>query len=325
MLTAQRHKRLHLIVAVLFFCFQLASCGPSKGELATATAQAESILATSSHQTQVVADAEATNAAETQQSASATVAAETQAAQQATDAAEQATQAAAATSSAGTATAEFQQAATATEKYVASVTKSARETATQEARIAVATSTGSELYGLVNELADGGYISTTAGTYHPLNSFRKSWAQLYWYQWWDSGFAPDNFVIKAHAAMDSATTYSDSLSGCLIIFRENGVDDHYLFRVTMYGWAGIERSTKNGFVKVGNGYYGNINERTPELDFALAVDGDIMSAFINGEKTFKTNYNGINSGALGFGLVSATNKSFGTSCELTDIELWILE
>jgi hypothetical protein len=304
------------------------SCGPSEAEMAKIATQTQAVMETFEGQTQAVLDKNATDTAGTQIAEEATKeAAEiaTSVAEQATETASEATQQAEATYSAGTATAEFHQAATATQEFVSTATQSALSTATKEAKIAAATNEAAGLYADVLDLAEGGYIRSANGSYNTVLPFDRSWAQLYWYRWTDSGFAPDNFVLKAHAFMDSAAAYSDNVSGCLVIFRENGVDNHYLFIITMYGNARIERSTGNNFLDVGNGYYGSIYERTQEMDLLLAVDAENMSAFVNGAEVFTARDTAIDSGNLGFGLISATNKDFGTRCQLRNIELWILE
>lgn len=275
--------------------FSLSACGPSEAEIATSNAQ-----------TQAVIDALATEVAGTQE-------------------ARQSTQDAETTSNAATATFEFQQASTATQAYASTATRSAQKTATQEASIAAATDEASSMYAKVRQLAAGGHIDHARGTYHRLPGFNESWAQIYWYQWWYTQFSPADFVIRADAVMDSAASYADSSSGCAVVFREEGSENHYLFFVNMYGWAGVDRVYKGRMSRIGGGSYGPGSVRTDELHFLLAVDGDKFTAFVNNEKTFTQHDSTLTSGNLAISLLSGTNRGFGTKCQMTNIELWIMD
>lgn len=270
---------------ILLTC-TLMSCSPSESEIATSNAQ-----------TQAVIDAQATDAAGTQDAI-------------------QATQDAESTSSAATATFEFEMAST--------TTKAAQKTATREATVVAATAQASSMAERVQELAAAGYISRSRGSYHRLPSFNETWAQIYWYQWWHTGFSPPDFVIRADAKMDSAASYADSASGCAIVFREEGTENHYLFTVNMYGGVGLERVYKGRFTRIGSGSYGSSSVRTEELHVLLAVDGDTFSAFVDGEEMFKRTDTVLTSGNLALSLLSGTNRGFGTKCQMTNVELWIL-
>ncbi len=208
---------------------------------------------------------------------------------------------------------------------MSTVTRSAEETAAKDAEIAAATAAAASMYDQVRDLSTDGYISDTGGRYHALSDFNETWAQIYWYQWWYTKFSPPDFVLRTDVTMDSAAAYADSASGCAIVFREDGTENHYLAVVDMYGGVSLSRVYKGRMANIGWDTYGSINVRTDRLQFMLAVQGDKISAFVDGEHVLTRIDTVLTSGNLALSLLSGTNKDFGTKCQMKNIELWILD
>jgi hypothetical protein len=274
----------------------LGACGPSEAEVATAYAE-----------TQAVVDARTTEAAATQKAI------------QATDDMRE-------TSIAASATVAFEAAATETRAIEVTSTRIAERTAAKEATIAVATGSARSLYDKVLELAGDGYLSTTDGEYHEISDFDKSWAQINWYQWWHTDHSPRDFVIRADAYWDSASETANWFnSGCGFVFREKNADNHYLAFLAMDGNVRFARSVRGVWRNLGYSYYGKLDIPMGNAEIMLVVEGEWFTFFVNGEKVHSRQDQGLHSGSLALTLLSGTNKSYGTRCRMTNIELWILD
>jgi hypothetical protein len=78
----------------------------------------------------------------------------------------------------------------------ASVTAEAAAILTETASVnAEATAQAQGMASIVKQLASEGLLENTAGTYSKLDDFNETWAQIGWYQWWNTGLAPTDFVI----------------------------------------------------------------------------------------------------------------------------------
>jgi hypothetical protein len=125
--------------------------------------------------------------------------------------------------------------------------------------------------------------------------------------------------------MDSAANYADSRSGCAIVFREDGAENNYMLGVNMYGYVFLRRIYNGNLSDLSGESYGIQSVRTEELQFMLAVDGDMITAFVDGEHVLTRRDSILTSGNLALSLFSGTNRDFGAKCHLTNIELWIIE
>lgn len=280
----------------LLVLLALFACGPSKAEIATSSAQ-----------TQAVIDALASEVAGTEQAV-------------------QATQDAEATSVAGTVTQEFNEAATATMEMSMRETEAAEKTATRVASIAASTEMAASMYDQVVELASYGYLSSAGGTYHTLPTFDESWAQINWYQWWRTGYKPRDFVIRADASWDSASDKANWFnSGCGFVFRETGVQNHYLAFLGLDGNVQFMRSVRDVQRNLGYSYSEKLDVPKGNAQIMLVVEDDTFTFFVNGEKVHTRQDFSLTDGELGLTLLSGTNKGYGTRCRMTNIELWILK
>jgi hypothetical protein len=317
---ARMLKRINLLLIIVCMLLGQTSCNPLQVDTqATETVfQAETQQAQSAkttRQAQFTANAQATiRAAETIQFR------ETQKAEQAT----------AAVDTTGTAEAQATQAAyiTATAKAVAAGTAEVfhQQTVTAEAN-KQATARAEPMLDLVTSLAGDGYLSTTQGIYYPLLDFDESWAQLGWYWFFPTGFSPTDFVFSAHTEWDSAIRSTEAeTTGCGIVFRENGEDNHYLVYLSISGNVYFARNYKQYFTVIGQNYYGPVGEPPQgQADIVLAVEGNYVTFLVNGEKVLRQYDEVFSSGSLDYTLISGTNKDYGTHCRMTNVKLWVIK
>lgn len=183
-----------------------------------------------------------------------------------------------------------------------------------------------EMEALVQSLADEGYLSSASGTYHELEDFDETWAQLNWYQWWYTGFEPEDFVISAHTEWDSASDKADWWnSGCGFVFRELGADDHFLAYLSMEGYVTLSEVRNGNYIDLGYNRYGKVDTPKGEADVVLVVEGPMLHFFVNGERVYSRPGIRERAGSLGLTLLSGTNKGYGTRCEMEDVGLWVID
>ncbi|MBW7893117.1 MAG: hypothetical protein H3C48_19270 [Chitinophagaceae bacterium] len=241
----------------------------------------------------------------------------TQAAEQAERATQQAEQAikeaAAATEAANAA-----EAAAATQEADAFM----KQTAEVEAQ---ATAQAQGMADAVQSLVQQGVLNSSSGTYYWMEDFTQSWAQIGWYQWWSTGLAPTNFVIRAHTEWESGSRTANWYeSGCGFVFREEDEDNHYMIFLALDGNVYLKGYVDGKYREFGKGYYGKVDFAKGSADVMLAVEGDNITYFVNGEKVLQRKNNELKSGDLALTLMSGTNKDFGTRCRMSDIEIWDL-
>ena len=200
-----------------------------------------------------------------------------------------------------------------------------RDTAT-EAAIVEATAQAQSMLDLVQALYHDGVLTTTAGTYYSLEDFDKSWAQINWYMWWYTGLSPTDFVIRADASWDSASTSANWwASGCGFVFREDGVPNHYLAYLGLDGYVYFARTVRDKRASLGYSYYGRLDTPSGQAQIMLVVEGTKITFFVNGERVHTRQDQGLSSGNLALTLLSGINTGFGTRCRMTNIELWELD
>jgi hypothetical protein len=191
---------------------------------------------------------------------------------------------------------------------------------------AQATQQAQDMLAVVERLADDGVLTGTAGAYYSLPDFDQSEAQLDYYFPYPTGRSAADFVVRADAAWESASTTANWWnSGCGFIFRINGRGDHYAVYLGLDGQAYLFKSINNIFTNMGSSYYGKVDVPAGEAALMLAAQGATITFFVNGEQVHQRTDASLRSGLLAYTLVSGTNKDFGTRCQMTDVELWILE
>ena len=178
---------------------------------------------------------------------------------------------------------------------------------------------------LVQEYYDEGYLPSVEGEYIPLADFEEDWAQMDWYKWWTFDLSASTFVMNGHFNWSSAIDRPE-VSGCGFAFNvsENGAYAVFVDkdRILFLNDKGYEVGKTRGS--------GRVSFSLPaETDFTLIVNNADHKAIVlvdsefNGEYAFSRNES--ISGPVGYSILSGTNKDFGTHCEITNAELWIIE
>jgi hypothetical protein len=185
----------------------------------------------------------------------------------------------------------------------------------------------------VKKYVDSGYLSSTDGTLYFLDDFQQELAKKNYLDVGSAGY--DNkikdFAVWADVKEESAGPVNyPEFSGCGFVFHFEDNGDQYYTLVTKdsilvayclvsagghCGRAGKTRGT--GTVKLGSPF---------NAHFEFIVNGTHAYALVNGgfvaEYTlFSDKIN--NPGYFGYGMISGTNKDYGTRCEITNAKLWV--
>ena len=173
---------------------------------------------------------------------------------------------------------------------------------------------------------DDGVLPTMDGTYHRLEDFDESIAKINRFYWWDTGYAPENFVIRVDANWDTASELTNwDRSGCAFAF---GLEDDKNYN---YTWLGLD-----GFVnlrRVQKGYWqwiakrpnGKLSIPEGEAEIMMVVFDKRITIYVNGEKELSEYDSLYTAGKLGLSVYSGTNTGFGTRCKMSNIDLMIFE
>lgn len=212
-----------------------------------------------------------------------------------------------------------------------SVTKDSQQTVTIEGdAVAAADPVAAELSSQVQKLSDEGRISTTDGTYIKLEDFSEDMAQIGFLTYWYFDFELEHFVLSAHVKWSTALDTSDT-SGCGIVFglEETGAYQDY------YGV--ILDKSRIYFTYTKSGYYYELGKTsgTGRLSFGNPAEADLIllvydkRAFVYVDDEFIGEYTLSNDkpleGKFGFGLISGTNRDYGTRCEISNAGIWSLK
>lgn len=236
------------------------------------------------------------------------------------------------TAQAGTVQAQVVRTAEAAQSTASMANRLATGTAGAATRVARATSTALPMADAVQRLVSEGYLTHGNGYYEALLDFFREWAQINWYQWYATGKAPRDFVVRANAAWQSASNRANWFnSGCGFVFRETpreGDDqalNHYLAYLGLDGVVYMARQTNGQYVELGKASYGRVGVPDGEAQIMLAVEGDQFHFFVNDQHVLTREDGLLDSGNLNYTLLSGTNRDFGTRCEMTQVGLWWLE
>jgi hypothetical protein len=180
------------------------------------------------------------------------------------------------------------------------------------------------MQALVDSLANEGYLQNTRGTDYHIVPFDKSWAQMNWYRWWETGFRPANFVIHTHTSWWSASRKANWwASGCGFVFHEADEENHYFIGLTLDGVVALHKVQSGAYTSLAHNLYEDVGVPNGSAEITLVVENGWITYFVNDKEVVRARDTSMPTGALGLSLISGTNKDFGTRCQMTDIELWV--
>jgi hypothetical protein len=194
---------------------------------------------------------------------------------------------------------------------------------------ATVTAIYNNFFSKVQTFKDEGLIPSTDGEYMLVDGFNDRFAQIGWlrYQYFD--FEVEQFVFNADISWRTAVDTSDT-SGCGIVFgvQEKGDNNEY------YGVV-LDKS-RIYFTIARSGYYYELGKTrgTGRLDYGNPAEAEFTilvydnHAYVYVDDNFVGEYTLSQDkelrGKFGYGIISGTNKDYGTKCMITNARMWDL-
>jgi len=206
------------------------------------------------------------------------------------------------------------------------VTNDARQTVAIE-KDAVSDPIADALLAQVQKYKEEGHIPTTDGELIKFDDFKQTFSQLGYYQAYPTDLELENFVFAGHLKWSTATA-TDDTSACGILFGgQPDSSDYAVFLDKSRVYFSSSTATTNFELGKTSGT-GRISFGNPaEADFSLVVYQTHAYVYVDGE--FIGEYTLSSSkplkGVFGYGIISGTNKDYGTSCEITNAAVWSLK
>jgi hypothetical protein len=138
----------------------------------------------------------------------------------------------------------------------------------------------------------------------------------------------DSFVYSGHLKVSTAAQTSDT-SACGIFFGYNERGDEYaaLLDKSRIYFSSVD-GVKNQYSELGKtSGTGKVDLENPfEADFVVIAHQNYAYVLVNGELIGEYTLSKDKSmkGGLGYGVISGTNKDYGTRCEATDASVWLV-
>ena len=198
-----------------------------------------------------------------------------------------------------------------------SATAKVQQQATAQAQVMIQT---------IERLQKEGVINTTEGEYARVEDFDESWAQLGWYRWWETDYSMEDFVVAAYVMWNTASDKSNwPETGCGFVFAESDNDNHNLAYLALDGYVRLSHQRKGNWKTLASRKYGKVSIPEGEAQIMLVVFDKHITFYVN-QTQVASAYDGLLApGDLNYTLLSGTNKDYGTRCQMTNVDLWIIK
>jgi hypothetical protein len=190
----------------------------------------------------------------------------------------------------------------------------------------IATQNFEEIFSKVLQFEEEGLIPTTEGEYIELEDFSAAWAQLGWYGAYMYDLQLEHFVFVGHVGWSTAVDTRD-LSGCGIVFgQQEDTSEYAVFldksRIffsssTPTRASEIGKTSGSGRLSLGNPAEVNLDLVVYQYRAYVYVDDEFIAEYsLPRSKPLK--------GAFGYGILSGTNRDYGTRCKVSQARIWEL-
>jgi hypothetical protein len=187
----------------------------------------------------------------------------------------------------------------------------------------------------VQKYNENGYLPTTDGKLYPLDNYRRDMAKIHYLDYDLTGFNEQirNFAAWADVTWTSAGPVNyPEYSGCGFTYRYNdSTGDAYTAMLTndsvllTYCDSSIGRCGRIGTTR-GKGRLNLGNPASAHFEFIVfdehayaLVDGEFIGEYTLSQDRLT------NPGYFLYSIISGTNKDYGTRCEITNANLWVVK
>ncbi len=189
-----------------------------------------------------------------------------------------------------------------------------------------------DFFALVQKIHEAGQIPGTDGEYLELDDYSDEVAAKLSYAYAETGVSAKNFIVRGDFEWSNAVT-TTNISGCGFVYRVQQNTDHYLIVLDAFSGVKLASSTDRGTYSMGSPQNGDekLSDFGPgpyHATFTLVVNDLKSYVYINdvyyGEYKL-LDYRIIDSGLLSGAVLSATSEGYGTRCNITNTQVWIID
>jgi hypothetical protein len=193
-----------------------------------------------------------------------------------------------------------------------------------------ATQQASDLQTRIQGYVQNGYLTSNQGNFFNLKDATFDLAKMNYFNFQDSGYEDKtkNFAAWAHVKLSSASAVNyPQYSGCGFTFRFNDKGDSYSAMVVKdrvlvascrnRSCSEVGKTRGSGRLSYEGDFEANVEVIVNESDVHFLVEGQPI-----GEYTISSDYL-TDPGYVAYGMISGTNKDYGTRCEFSNAGLWI--
>ena len=191
----------------------------------------------------------------------------------------------------------------------------------------VATEKYDKMFSLVQKFDEDGLLSSTNGRYKIMPDYEEDFAQIGWLQFNYLPGTMKHFIFNANVKWQTAMDTTDT-SGCGIVF---GVEE----QGKNYEYYGVVLDKSRIYFSIArSGYYRELGKTrgTGRLEFGNPAEAELTllvynnHAFVYVDDNFIGEYTLSESkelrGNFGYGIISGTNKGYGTRCQISNATMW---
>jgi len=200
-----------------------------------------------------------------------------------------------------------------------------------------ATEQYNQFLAIVQTIYDAGQISTLDGTYKKLDDFSDEYATNFGYRWSKTGIGAKDFIIRAN--FDWSIAHQKNYSGCGYVFREKSDEFYYMMALDALDGVLLSYTKEGSDALWGTSVYnysisGSRKTKLPDMGpnpyqvtFTLVVNDLKAYTYINDiyYSEFELQKNWLTeTGPLSFLILTGSDIDFGTKCDITNAEAWII-
>ncbi len=211
----------------------------------------------------------------------------------------------------------------------ATTTAKAKEKAAATAAVkATAQAEADAFFSVVKGFYDEGKIGTVEGDYFKLDDYARSEAKLNYFSPDPLGYEAENFVWSADLTWLSASENANWFaSGCGVLYgmQSDGFGQAILTYLGLDGLAHTLMGYKQGWPQVAVKRWGKPDLPKGEASMTVVLWDKRATVYVDDKLTSEYYAPLFKPGDIGLTVVSGTNKDFGTLCEFTNMNLFILK
>ena len=189
-----------------------------------------------------------------------------------------------------------------------------------------------EFFAVVQKIHAAGQIPSTDGQYLELEDYSDEVATKLDYAYAETGVSVKNFIVRGDFEWSNAIN-TTNISGCGFVYRVQQNMDHYLIVLDAFSGVKLASSTDRGTYSMGSpqGEDEKITDFGPgpyQATFTLVVNDLKSYVYVNDvyQGEYKLlDYRITDSGLLSGAVLSATSEGYGTRCNITNTQAWIIE